>query len=243
MATAAVGASARQRRRPSGFPAIAPLGAARGVAGVPDRGALGECAPSVVAKERRAGGAWPDAIGSRWDVALRSGSTLGDAVAAATPLIPWEWRHGVGGTGFETSGAERMSGARRAGCNASLADPIARPRWSRRFVVDSRVTGRAQRCRAVLAALGRSVRQGSSCASRGSASTAIAGAARGDPRGGVPRRGSVSGAVERAGPKQRARTRRSQGNTADRGVGGGQPRWRFSSCARAGLGSRTSHGG
>lgn len=131
------------------IPVMAPLGAAVGLA-LP----IIVLAAARDGRRRRARALWPDIIDSV-RVALRSGSTLVDAVAGASVLIPAEWRASWGA--LETDlhrGSDVDSALRRL--QRSLADPIA-DRVIECLVVTREFGG--TELPTVLAELGRSIRR------------------------------------------------------------------------------------
>ena len=131
------------------IPAIAPLATLAGAA-IPIVVLLG----ARDRRRRRARAAWPDVIDAI-RMSLRSGSTLGDAVSAATPMIPSEW---------STAWAELDSNLRRGAdvgramrrFQRLLADPIA-DRLVEAILVTREFGG--PELPTVLAALARSVRR------------------------------------------------------------------------------------
>ena len=131
------------------LPSIAPLGCVVGC-GVP----VVALASARDRRRHRARALWPDVIDSI-RVALRSGSTLADAVTAAGSAVPREWRSAW--TELESDlrrGADVDSALRRL--QRALADPIAD------LVVESIMVAREYggiELPAVLAELGRSVRK------------------------------------------------------------------------------------
>jgi tight adherence protein B len=131
------------------LPSIAPLGCVVGC-GVP----VVALASARDRRRHRARALWPDVIDSI-RVALRSGSTLADAVTAAGSAVPREWRSAW--TELESDlrrGADVDSALRRL--QRALADPIADR------VVESIMVAReygGAELPAVLAELGRSVRK------------------------------------------------------------------------------------
>ena len=131
------------------LPSIAPLGCVVGC-GVP----VVALASARDRRRHRARALWPDVIDSI-RVALRSGSTLADAVTAAGSAVPREWRSAW--TELESDlrrGADVDSALRRL--QRALADPIADR------VVESIMVAReygGTELPAVLAELGRSVRK------------------------------------------------------------------------------------
>jgi tight adherence protein B len=131
------------------LPSVAPLGFVVGC-GVP----IIALASARDRRRQRARALWPDVIDSI-RVALRSGSTLTDAVTAAATIVPREWR--TAWTELESNlrrGSDVDSALRRL--QRTLADPIADR------VVESIVVAReygGTELPAVLAELGRSVRR------------------------------------------------------------------------------------
>lgn len=131
------------------LPSIAPLGFVVGC-GVP----IIALASARDRRRQRARALWPDVIDSI-RVALRSGSTLTDAVTAAATIVPREWR--TAWTELESNlrrGSDVDSAMRRL--QRSLADPIA-DRVVESIVVAREYGGTA--LPVVLAELGRSVRR------------------------------------------------------------------------------------
>ncbi len=131
------------------IPSVAPLGFVVGC-GVP----IVALAGARDRRRQRARALWPDVIDAI-RVALRSGSTLTDAVTASASIVPREWR--TAWTSLESNlrrGSDVDSALRRLQC--ALADPIADR------VVESIVVAReygGTELPAVLAELGRSVRR------------------------------------------------------------------------------------
>lgn len=100
------------------LPVIAPLGALVGAA-IPVVSLLG----SRDSRRRRARAAWPDVIDAI-RMSLRSGSTLGDAVSAASTMVPREWHAAWAELDSNLQrGADVGESMRRL--QRSLADPIA----------------------------------------------------------------------------------------------------------------------
>jgi len=131
------------------LPSIVPLGFVVGC-GVP----IVALASARNRRRQRARALWPDVIDSI-RVALRSGSTLADAVTAAATIVPREWR--TAWTELESNlrrGSDVDSAMRRL--QRALADPIA-DRVVESIVVAREYGGTA--LPAVLAELGRSVRR------------------------------------------------------------------------------------
>jgi tight adherence protein B len=131
------------------LPSIAPLGFVVGC-GVP----IIALASARDRRRQRARALWPDVIDSI-RVALRSGSTLTDAVTAAATIVPREWR--TAWTELESNlrrGSDVDSAMRRL--QRELADPIA-DRVVESIVVAREYGGTA--LPVVLAELGRSVRR------------------------------------------------------------------------------------
>lgn len=148
MATVAVIASALAAMMIP-LPSIVPLGFVVGC-GVP----IVALASARNRRRQRARALWPDVIDSI-RVALRSGSTLADAVTAAATIVPKEWR--TAWTELESNlrrGSDVDSAMRRL--QRALADPIA-DRVVESIVVAREYGGSA--LPAVLAELGRSVRR------------------------------------------------------------------------------------
>ena len=148
MATVAVIASALAAMTIP-LPSIVPLGFVVGC-GVP----IVALASARNRRRQRARALWPDVIDSI-RVALRSGSTLADAVTAAATIVPREWR--TAWTELESNlrrGSDVDSAMRRL--QRALADPIA-DRVVESIVVAREYGGTA--LPAVLAELGRSVRR------------------------------------------------------------------------------------
>ena len=148
MATVAVIASALAAMMIP-LPSIVPLGFVVGC-GVP----IVALASARNRRRQRARALWPDVIDSI-RVALRSGSTLADAVTAAATIVPREWR--TAWTELESNlrrGSDVDSAMRRL--QRALADPIA-DRVVESIVVAREYGGTA--LPAVLAELGRSVRR------------------------------------------------------------------------------------
>lgn len=131
------------------LPSIAPLGIVVGC-GVP----IIALAGARDRRRQRARALWPDVIDSV-RVALRSGSTLTDAVTSASTMVPREWRPAW--TELESNlrrGSDPDTALRRL--QRALADPIADR------VVESIVVAReygGSELPAVLSELGRSVRR------------------------------------------------------------------------------------
>ncbi len=131
------------------LPSVAPLGFVVGC-GVP----IVALASARDRRRQRARALWPDVIDSI-RVALRSGSTLTDAMIAASAMVPKEWR--VAWTELEVTlrrGSDVDTALRRL--QRALADPIA-DRVVEAIVVAREYGG--TELPAVLAELGRSVRR------------------------------------------------------------------------------------
>ncbi len=131
------------------LPVMAPLGAVAGM-GIP----VIALSAARDARRVRARSLWPDVIDAI-RMALRSGSTLADAVASATTMVPRDWR--AAWTELETDlrrGADIEPTLRRL--QRTLADPIADR------VVESILVARefgGTELPAVLFELGRSIRR------------------------------------------------------------------------------------
>lgn len=131
------------------LPSVAPLGFVVGC-GVP----IVALASARDRRRQRARALWPDVIDSI-RVALRSGSTLADAMIAASAMVPKEWR--VAWTELEVNlrrGSDVDTALRRL--QRALADPIA-DRVVEAIVVAREFGG--TELPAVLTELGRSVRR------------------------------------------------------------------------------------